>query len=298
MSLVVDYAWGRPSVSALRALGTVAVCRYLAFPGPSTQGKLLSAAEVATLGAAGVAVVSNWEHAGSWTEYSGGFATGLRHATEAARQHTACGGPPDRPIYFSVDFDATNTQLPTVADYYRGVASVVGLGRTGAYGGYRTIRYLLDHGLVRWAWQTYAWSGGQWDGRAQLRQVRNGVPIDGVDCDLNESMTADFGQWGSGDDGMIDYGQQVPEGPARAGNPGRTIGQLLGDVWTQTFGVPDLVRAVGAKVDALGASGAPPQVVLTDADRADIAAKLAALVPTAAEIAKAVLDEQHRRDAA
>ena len=196
MGRVIDYAWGRPSVSALQALGTIAVCRYLAYPGPATEGKRLSASEAGVLISNGIAVVSNWEHAGSWAEYSGGFDTGARHATEAARQHTQCGGPPNRPIYFSVDFDATGAQLPVVANYYRGVISVIGLGRTGAYGGYRTIKYLLDQGVIRWAWQTFAWSGGLWEPRAHLRQIKTDVLVDGVACDLNESMTADFGQWG------------------------------------------------------------------------------------------------------
>src|SRR5262249_47280669 len=31
---------------------------------------------------------------------------------------------------------------------------------------------------------------------AQLRQVRNGVTILGVDCDIDQSMADDFGQWG------------------------------------------------------------------------------------------------------
>jgi hypothetical protein len=202
LSRVVDYAWGRPSIAALKGAGAVAVCRYLS---RDTSGKTLSRAEADGLRTGGIDIVSNWEQAGSWAEYSGGQSTGRTHAVEAARQHIACGGPPDRPIYFSTDWDATGTQLPTVAEYYRGVASVIGPARTGAYGGYRTIKYLFDQGVIRWGWQTYAWSTfrdeptGQmylhWDSRAQLRQVRNGVQVGGVDCDLDDSMTDDFGQW-------------------------------------------------------------------------------------------------------
>jgi len=199
VTTVIDYAWGRPSTAALRAAGAVAVCRYLAYPSTSTRGKLLSLTEAAVLTTAGFGIVSNWEQAGSWAEFAGGRVNGLAHAVQAQIEHQRCGGPPSRPIYFSVDFDATTSQLAAIGDYYRGVASVIGLDRTGAYGGYRTIRYLFDHGLIRWGWQTFAWSGGQWDPRAQLRQVRNNVGIDGVDCDINEAMTADFGQWGTGD---------------------------------------------------------------------------------------------------
>lgn len=204
MSRVIDYAWGRPSVAALRGAGAVAVCRYLSY---DRTGKTLTKGEADELRANGIDIVSNWEQAGSWAEYSGGQTTGRSHAAEASRQHLACGGPPGRPIYFSTDWDATSTQLPTIAEYYRGVASVIGLDRTGAYGSYRTVKYLLDQGVIRWGWQTYAWSSyrdnptGQiylhWDPRAQLRQVRNGVAVGGGDCDLDESMAGGFGQWGA-----------------------------------------------------------------------------------------------------
>lgn len=195
MSRVIDYAWGRPSLASLKAAGAVAVCRYLSY---DTSGKNLTRAEADGLRAGGIDIVSNWEQAGSWAEYSGGQAVGRTHAATAEIQHIACGGPVSRPIYFSTDWDVTAGQLATVADYYRGVASVIGLARTGAYGGYRAIRYLFDQHVITWGWQTYAWSGGQWDSRAQLRQVQNGVQVGGVDCDLDESTTTDFGQWSGG----------------------------------------------------------------------------------------------------
>src|SRR6476661_3068366 len=106
--VVVDYAWGRPSYAALKVYGAVAVCRYLAY---LPNGKCLTLTEAAGLQAAGIDVVSNWEQAGSWAEYSGGATMGRAHATEAQRQHVACGGPPNRPIYFSTDWDATAAQM-------------------------------------------------------------------------------------------------------------------------------------------------------------------------------------------
>lgn len=211
MSRVIDFAWGRPSVASLKAAGAIAVCRYLSY---DKTGKTLTKAEADGLRLGGIDVVSNWEQAGNWTEYAGGQTTGRSHAAEANRQHIACGGPPERPIYFSTDWNATSTQLGTVAEYYRGVASVIGLNRTGAYGGFTTIKYLFDQGVIAWGWQTYAWStfrddpSGQmylhWDPRAQLRQVQNGVSIGGVDCDLDETRAADFGQWGAGAHPMAD----------------------------------------------------------------------------------------------
>src|SRR5262249_20698214 len=55
---------------------------------------------------------------------------------------------------------------------------------------------LFDDGKITWGWQTYAWSGGQWDSRAQLRQTQN--ELGGGDLDADEAMTSDYGQWRPG----------------------------------------------------------------------------------------------------
>ena len=105
--------------------------------------------------------------------------------------------PGGRPIYFAVDFDAQPYQQGTVDAYFQGVASVIGLGRTGAYGGYGLVARSFDDGVISWGWQTYAWSYGNWDARAQLRQTLNGITAagDGDCCDRDEAQTNDYGQW-------------------------------------------------------------------------------------------------------
>lgn len=220
----VDYAWGRPRPTVLIAGGYRFAIRYLSH---DTTGKNLSAAEAGALRAAGLAIVSNWEYAAGAA--LNGYAQGAADARDAMAQHKACGGPADRPIYFSVDINATAAQLAgPVAAYFQGVASVLGVARTGAYGGYATVKYLLDHGLIRWAWQTYAWSAGVWDSRANLRQVRNGVAIDGVDCDIDQAMTTDYGQWPI-TTGAIDVNQSDPLDDKTVNAENRTVGNVLAD---------------------------------------------------------------------
>ncbi|HEY0476616.1 MAG TPA: glycoside hydrolase domain-containing protein [Kofleriaceae bacterium] len=194
----VDYAWSRPSPSGLRSAGYTFAVRYLSY---DTTGKNLTASEARALQAAGVDVVSNWEYGAS--DALKGSARGASDAQEALRQATAAGMPAGRPIYFSVDFDATEAQQAAINDYFDGVSSVLGTARTGAYGGFYPIQRLFNAGKIAWGWQTFAWSGGQWDARAQLRQVRNGVTIAGGDCDIDEAQTADFGQWGHTGSGRI-----------------------------------------------------------------------------------------------
>lgn len=201
----IDYAWSRPSSpQALHNAGYSFVVRYLSY---DTTGKNLSAGELTGLFAAGIDVVANWEWGAG--DALNGYATGRSQAQRALEMATQLGMPADRPIYFSVDIDASASQQAAIDAYFDGVISVMGIERTGAYGGYYVIKRLFDHGKIRWGWQTYAWSGGQWDGRAQLRQVQNGVVVAGADCDIDTASVADFGQWGPNAGATVAEGSRV-----------------------------------------------------------------------------------------
>ena len=54
---------------------------------------------------------------------------------------------------------------------------------------------MFDAGLATFGWQTYAWSAGQWDARAQIQQYRNDQFVDGVGVDFDRATADDFGQW-------------------------------------------------------------------------------------------------------
>jgi hypothetical protein len=189
-----DYSWGRPSPLALQAAGAHFACRYVSYD----LGKNLSATEAQALLAAGIAIVVNWESTATRAD-DGGFAGGVSDARAALAQARACGLPEDRPIYFSVD--EGTTVGPNITAYFQGVASVLPKSRVGVYGGYQVVKGCLDAGLATWAWQTYAWSWnsqrGQvdWEPRAHIRQVQNGVKVGGADVDRNEAQTDDYGQW-------------------------------------------------------------------------------------------------------
>ena len=188
----VDYSWARPSPRGLRAEGYTFAVRYFS---DSTTGKNLTDAEATELLAAGIDIVANWENGAS--DALAGRARGVSDAEAAARQAAAVGMPADRPIFFAVDFDASADQQAAISDYFDGVASVLGLARTGAYGGFSPIKQLFDAGKIAYGWQTYAWSAGRWEPRAQLRQVHNSVVIAGGECDIDEAHADDFGQWGA-----------------------------------------------------------------------------------------------------
>lgn len=182
----VDYSSGHPGGAALAAAGMAFAARYVSH----TDGKNISAAEAADLAAHRVSVVLVWETTAN--RAAAGRTAGIADAHEALSQATAAGMPPGRPLYFAVDWDADPT---VVTGYFAGVASVLGVARTGVYGGYKVVKYLLDHKVAAWAWQTAAWSGGLWDPRAHIRQPATGIRINGVSCDHDTATTTDYGQW-------------------------------------------------------------------------------------------------------
>lgn len=188
----LDYVSG-PSIAAMKAANVSFVCRYLSQVNDLSRIKLLTLAEAHVLSQAGIAIVSNYE----WyaARPLGGFQSGVIDASLARDQHAACGGPDTAPIYFSVDFNATSFQMPAIADYFRGIASVITIKRTRGYGSYGVVKSLLDAGLISGAWQTYAWSNSLWEPRAAIRQTLNSQTLDNHSVDYDESMVEDFGQW-------------------------------------------------------------------------------------------------------
>jgi len=215
----VDYAWARPSPTGLRSDGYTFAARYLSHD-PS---KNISASESASLWAAGVDTVVVWESSG--TAVLGGYSQGVADAQNAQAQAAAAGMPSGRPIYFAIDFDAQASQEGVIDAYFDGVASVIGVGRAGAYAGFYEIGRLFDNGKIKWGWQTYAWSYGNWDSRAQLRQVKNDITAAGDSqcCDLDQAVAPDYGQWHHSGGG---------------GAHGATHFAYDGQ-WLQGFGAPD-----------------------------------------------------------
>lgn len=188
----VDYSLGRPDPACLFANGKRFAARY--FSPPGGIDKDLSPDEARALTAAGIAICSNWEDFEA--KPLKGFDTGVADAAMALEHALVCGMPSNRPIYFSVDFDASDAQLAgPIKFYFQGCIEVLGLDRVGGYGGLRTIKFLFDNNLIKWGWQTYAWSHGVWDPRAQVQQYKNATTVCGVSLDLDRATVDDYGQW-------------------------------------------------------------------------------------------------------
>lgn len=193
MRLGLDYAGGRPTGFAIKAARYDFAVRYLSSGGPVLPGKLLTPAEADDLRANGVSIVANWE---TWADRMlDGHDAGVQDAKAALAQAKACGMPDHRPIYFSADWDATPGQQAAIDAYLTGAGEVLGAGNVGIYGGYWPVSRAKANGTAHWFWQTEAWSGGNVvDGR-HLHQRLGFVTVDTVQCDVNEALTDDFGQW-------------------------------------------------------------------------------------------------------
>jgi hypothetical protein len=189
----IDYAFGaHPAAAAVKAAGYGFVGRYIS---PSiandSNGKNLLPAELAELHAAGLAVILFAESAAG--RMKAGRAAGVADA-QHAQAVTAALGMHDAPVYFACDFDAAESDQPAINAYLDGTASVIGLARNGMYGGYYPLQRAFNAGKITYGCQTLAWSGGQWDPRAHVRQ-HGSVRVGGITVDYDEAMTADFGQW-------------------------------------------------------------------------------------------------------
>ncbi|MGB3326568.1 MAG: DUF1906 domain-containing protein [Mycolicibacterium fortuitum] len=183
-------------------------------PGATFDFKPVTRDYADRLRAAGLQIVSCYQFGKpGWptpSDFTRGYDGGVADAKTASGLHSAAGGPVTAPIFFSVDedIDAT-TWKSTAVQWFRGINSVLGVARTGIYGGRRQCGWAIADGVIgassspghRWAWQTKAWSGGEREPAAVLfqREVVTasdpGFVIDGKHVDVNDVLAADYGQW-------------------------------------------------------------------------------------------------------
>ncbi len=226
--LGIDYAFTpHPAPAAVKAAGYGFVGRYMsAITANDANGKNLTPPELAALRTAGLSVVLFAESAAG--RMKDGHAAGFVDS-QHAQAVTVALGMPDIPVYFACDFDATPQDQVAINAYLDGTASVIGLPRTGMYGGYWPLKRAFDAGKITWGCQTAAWSGGQWDPRAHIRQ-HGTVIVGGASCDVDEAMFADFGQWPRPVAAPVPVAPRypVPSGVSVTPHPSLSIGWAAG----------------------------------------------------------------------
>lgn len=220
---VIDFSFSRVrNIAEMKAAGIKGVMRYVS-PNPP---KNLEAWEIKEFRENGIDICVNYEWYAERPRE--GYAAGVEDARIALNLCNQLGYP--GVVYAAIDFDARESEQPTINEYMRGYISVLGDRGKAAYGGYYVIKRLFDAGIINYGWQTYAWSGGQWDPRAQLRQVLNGQQLAGATIDYNESMS-DYGQW-KADNSVQVTPTPVPQGPSLPNDTDYTVvrGDTLGAI--------------------------------------------------------------------
>lgn len=187
-----DASYDLPTATQLAAAGRPVIGRYITDPGPGNKG--ITQAEVDDYSRHSVVFFLVWELGANAALQ--GYAQGAADAKRAQHNLAALKGPSSkRPIYFAVDFDAQPAQYAAIAQYFKGVASVIGRNRTGAYGSYAVLRYLSAGKLVTFLWQTYAWSGGKVLDGIHVLQYRNGQSLGSGTVDYCRAIgSGNFGQ--------------------------------------------------------------------------------------------------------
>lgn len=219
------------------------ICRYVTDGGTSLPQKLLTYPEARTYLLNNIALVSNFESTG---KVGNGYSTGYQDAYVAIANHNNAGGPHNATIYFSIDYDAAESEQPIINDYFKGVYDYfAGEYEVGVYGGYWICKRLRDKYPNIKVWQTLAWSGGQVLDNIEMLQRTGEIEIYGSRCDVNEiRKPGRIGAWQDTMDGDTPLNSLVDNKPY-------TIDQYITFIDLHTYNTDLAVRALTTALQTL-----------------------------------------------
>jgi hypothetical protein len=205
VTLIADHSTGRSSTGrsiiiggTLRRLGYEGVVRY-ACAGRANVS--ITPGEIADLKANGIPVAIVCEHEADWLLRANvaGRVSGSRDITRACHLD-------DGVTWCAADWDATlggptspgspgDKNMHGVHAGLKQAASVIGPSNVGFYGGYYAIDWLVRNApWIQWHWQAEAWSHGNRHPKARIFQRAQSANVAGVQIDLNERLSASWGQ--------------------------------------------------------------------------------------------------------
>lgn len=184
-----DFSTDRPDLEKLWALGY----RWLGLYLPTGTAKGASPTYVDGARKIGYRIMPLFETTSN--RALAGSAAGVVDARRALDLAASWELPTTVPIVgVTIDFNASPAQMRGAVGAYAAAWHDKLGGRAWGYGGYEQIKYLFDHRLIGGALQTYAWSSGRWDVRAQFRQEHNAAPVAGGSIDRGHGTAAGFNQ--------------------------------------------------------------------------------------------------------
>lgn len=171
--------------------GVSHVGRYL---GHSWKG--LEKVEVESVKGAGLNIISIFEKASNKLSYFT-YAQGKADAIEATGYAEAVGQPHGTAIYFTVDFDAQPNDFGAILDYFKGVRDNLKNYSVGAYGSHYTLCFLKPQNVVKYFFQTVAWSHGLQCDFNHIFQYQCDTTLVGISVDLINLVQGEIGAWGN-----------------------------------------------------------------------------------------------------
>lgn len=184
----------------LKSQGILYVGRYL-----GNGWQAMYAAEAAIIKNAGLKIISIYERNSTYKGYFT-VAQGQTDAATAVACAKAVGQPAGSTIYFAVDYPAVDADYPAITAYFNAVKAHIGSDYVvGAYGHYGVMEYLHSNNIVKYFFQTIAWSGGkEASDFIHIFQHVTNVSMAGIQVDKDDVLR-DPGAWG----------QDVPAPPVK-----------------------------------------------------------------------------------
>ena len=153
-------------VGCIKQSGKSFVARYYASP---TSRKILTVGEAKAISAAGMSIVAVWEDGNPTSSQYFSRSEGVDDGTSAYNIASKIGQPADTPIYFAVDYDATDADISgCINDYFLGIKEgfdTISAGASihpiGVYGSGAVCDWMLKRKVVSYTWlaQSTGWRG-------------------------------------------------------------------------------------------------------------------------------------------
>lgn len=190
MAQVLDYSAGLPGAANIARAGFNGAARYIGFP---ERRKCTNRNELDAFSRTGLGMALVFQDGTG--DFLGGYSAGQQNARVARLHADVIEFPRNRPVYMAIDRDVVaEHDFGLMLAYLNGAGSVLGAGNVGVYGEFDVVRRALEAGHASFGWQTAAWSSGRHYSGADLYQRIGSVQVGGISCDVNDVLSADWGQ--------------------------------------------------------------------------------------------------------
>ena len=181
-------------VACIKQAGKSFIGRYYASP---TSEKILTRSEAIAISRAGMNIIAVWEDGDPTSASYFSYAEGVDDGARAYNMASNIGQPAGTPIYFAVDYDASDADLAGgINDYFRGVrdgfATISGgqpVHTVAAYGSGAACSWLLARKLITHTWlaQSTDWRGYATFKTWNIKQYAE-TTLCGLDVDPDEAQ--------------------------------------------------------------------------------------------------------------